>query len=239
MSKTVLMVLFAVLVAQPAAAADPNQKIRARMAKLFPDDEVTSVEPTTLAGVYEVMLGATVLYVSADGRYLMRGDLIDLDQRTNLTDQRKAQARERVFAGLDAGSYIEFAQAVPVKQTLYVFTDIDCAYCRKMHTEVAALNAAGIRVRYLAFPRSGLRGESFDKAVAVWCSPDRQAAITAAKSGVEVKAPQCENPVAAQFELGHTLGISGTPAVYTEHGDELGGYIPAGELIKMVKEGRI
>ncbi|MEQ8495172.1 MAG: thioredoxin fold domain-containing protein, partial [Gammaproteobacteria bacterium] len=87
--------------------------------------------------------------------------------------------------------------------------------------------------------RAGLDSESYDKVAAVWCSADRQGAMTAAKAGKPVDAPQCDNPVAAQFELGQAMGVNGTPAVYTPDGRQLGGYVPADRLIKMVDDGKI
>jgi thiol:disulfide interchange protein DsbC len=219
-----------------AAADSTTELIRGRMAKLFPADEVTSVAPAPVAGLYEVMLGASLFYMSEDGRYVVRGDLIDLDSKVNISDQRRALARELAFKGLDSDDLITFLPASgEVRETLYVYTDIDCGYCRKMHLEVDELNSAGIAVSYLAFPRSGLQGESFDKAAAVWCSANRQEALTAAKAGKKVSAETCDSPVAAQFELGRSMGVSGTPAVYTAAGQQLGGYVPAKDLIKLVE----
>lgn len=207
--------------------------IKKRMAELFPDDNVTSIEPTPVAGIVEVMIGASVFYLSADGRYVIRGDLIDLADKVNLSNERRVAARKTVFENLDTSQVIEFPAANgKARETLYVYTDIDCGYCRKMHLEVPELNKAGIAVRYLAFPRAGLKGESFDKATAVWCSADRQQALTAAKAGETVSAPACASPVAEHFELGQAMGVSGTPAVYTAGGQQLGGYIPAARLIE-------
>ncbi len=236
MSKRVCSALLLICLAGSAAADTATEKIRARMAKLFPEDVVTSISRAQIDGLYEVMLGASLFYMSGDGRYVIRGDLIDLEAKENISDQRRAQARQSVFAKIDHNDLIEFLPASgKPKQTLYVYTDIDCGYCRKMHLEVGALNAAGIAVSYLAFPRSGLKGESFDKAVAVWCSTDRKDALTAAKAGKDVSAPKCANPVAEQFELGRAMGVSGTPAVYTADGTQLGGYVPAAELIKLLR----
>ena len=224
-----------------AARADAvSERLTARIAKMFPKEKVTDITPSPVAGLYEVLLGSSLFYLSVDGRYVVHGDLIDLDGHVNLSDQRRSQARQQVFAGLDSRGYIEFpSQLHETKKTLYVFTDIDCAYCRKMHREVPQLNNAGISVRYLAFPRTGLKGPSFDKATAVWCSANRQEAITAAKLGQPVTAPKCDNPVAQEFKLGQSMGVTGTPAVYTDKGEQIGGYVPADELIKMVQEGKI
>ncbi len=205
------------------------------IAPIMPEAEITAVAPGPIAGLYEVMLGPSVLYMTKDGQYLVRGDIYDLKERANLTDKTRTRARHASFADLPEGSAIEFAPADgKPAHTIYVFTDIDCGYCRKMHGEIARLTSAGIGVRYLAFPRSGLQGESYDKAVAVWCAKDRQKALTDAKLGKEIAKSQCENPVATLYELGQSFGIRGTPAVYLDTGEELGGYIPANDLARIL-----
>lgn len=235
-----LCLLAALVLAAPVMAEGVDPALKAKLtqtlAKVLPDTEITSIAPSPLPGLYEVMLGATVLYMSADGRYTVRGDIIDLTNRTNLTEERRMEARIAGFSAQGPRT-IEFApESGKVKTTLYVFTDLDCGYCRKLHTQVPALNAAGIAVRYLAFPRAGLKSESYDKAVSVWCAKDPRAALTAAKLGEKPTKASCANPVASQYELGQAIGVQGTPAVYSENGEELGGYLPAAEIIKLLKE---
>ena len=219
-----------------AWAADTiEQVLGQKLKKLMPDAEISSVSPSPLAGVYEVLIGASLIYMSEDGRFVFRGDLIDIAERRNLSDETRAAARMQAFARIGPEEAIEFApKSKKVAHTLYVYTDIDCGYCRKLHREVDQLNDAGIAVRYLAFPRSGLNSESSKKAAAVWCSDNQQQAMTAAKAGKEVTAKTCRNPVEAHFSLGRSMGVRGTPAVYTEQGESLGGYIPAPELIQML-----
>ncbi|MGE0336237.1 MAG: DsbC family protein [Gammaproteobacteria bacterium] len=238
--RKLLAIMFFGLFVLDAAAADANlqKQLETKLRTVIPDASITRVTPGPIPGLYEVMLGASVLYMSGDGRYVFRGDIFDLKSKDNLTGQVREQARVAAFRAQDAFS-IEFAPTGPVEHTLYVFTDIDCGYCRKMHQEVGKLNAAGIAVRYLAFPRTGLDGESFKKAVSVWCADDQKAALTAAKLGQGLAARTCKNPVATQYELGQSVGVHGTPAVFTADGREIGGYIPAGELIKMFELGEI
>ncbi|MFT4564017.1 MAG: thiol:disulfide interchange protein DsbC, partial [Gammaproteobacteria bacterium] len=169
--------------------------------------------------------------------YIINGDVFDIESLENLTKARQARARVDAFENLAAADMIEFA---PVKgkarRTLYVYTDIDCGYCRKMHAEVNLLTKAGIAVKYLAFPRSGLEGDSYDKAVAVWCANDRQKALTASKAGKVVKMATCTNPVKDHYEMGEAMGIRGTPAVFSDEGEQIGGYVPAKDLIRMLTE---
>ena len=229
--------LLACLTAQ-AADADLEARLAKRLKTVLPDDKITSVRPGPVKGVFEVLLGATVLYMSEDGRYVFRGDIFDLDSKSNVTDARRQEARVAAFAAIDPATTIEFAPAKgKASKTLYVFTDIDCGYCRKFHKQMAQLNNAGIAVRYLAFPRTGLDSESAHKAETVWCSENRKEALTSAKSGKMPPAKQCNNPVAEQFHLGQSMGVHGTPAVFTEEGEELGGFIPAEDLIQMLSAG--
>lgn len=215
-----------------------QKRFAERLKKVISDATITSVKPAPVTGLYEVMLGATVLYMSEDARYVFRGDIFDLNSKVNLTDTRRTEARTTAFGGLKAGSTIDFlAPTTKPLATLFVFTDIDCGYCRKFHREVPALNKAGISVRYLAFPRTGIDSPSYDKAVAVWCAADRKQALTDAKSGQQPPMTKCENPVAGDYRLGESMGVRGTPALYTEQGEELGGYIPAEELIRIFKAG--
>jgi len=218
------------------ASADSGleQRLTAAVARVLPDVEVTAIAPGPIAGVYEVMLGPTVLYISEDGQFIFKGDIFDLKTLDNVTAKRRGAARMEAFAEIGVDSMIEFAPAGETKRAIYVYTDIDCGYCRKLHLEVGALNAAGIAVRYLAYPRTGIGGESYDKAVAVWCSKDRREALTASKAGKTLHVATCPNPVEAQYHMGEAMGVRGTPAVYSDTGESIGGYVPAKELIRML-----
>ncbi|MSR13537.1 MAG: DsbC family protein [Gammaproteobacteria bacterium] len=222
-----------------SADSDLQQLLSRKLKAIIPDAEITSVKPAPLPGLYEVMLGATVLYMTGDGRFALRGDILDLNAKANLTNIRRSEARTVAFHKQD-NTAIEFsATGGKSLHTLYVFTDIDCGYCRKMHQEVAQLNAAGITIKYLAFPRTGLEGDSYRKAVSVWCAVDQKQALTDAKNGKDLGQGSCVNPVAAQYQLGQEVGVHGTPAVFLDDGQELGGYVPAAELIRMLKSGDI
>ena len=118
------------------------------------------------------------------------------------------------------------------KRYVTVFTDIDCGYCRKLHNEVPELNAAGIQVRYLAFPRAGIGSNSHNKYVSVWCNDDPQASLTKAKSGRPVAKATCENPIAETYRLGQQIGVRGTPMIIYDDGKITPGYLPSKELIK-------
>ncbi|MEJ2761456.1 MAG: DsbC family protein [Gammaproteobacteria bacterium] len=210
-------------------------KITAVMHGLFPDMKVTHIRESQLPGVYEVMLGTQVYYVSADGRYLMKGDLYDLQKKRNLSERVRAAARTEVLKKIPPSDYIEFAPKHP-KHTIYVFTDVTCPFCRRLHSHIAQLNNGGLAVRYLAFPRNGLKSPAYREMVSVWCAKDRKAALTAAKRGEHIPARQCPNPVKKDFNLGQNMGVRGTPAIYLENGKQIGGYKPPDQLLKIVAQ---
>lgn len=205
--------------------------IKAAIVKKFPDMSIDAVRPSAMKGVYEVVMGADTAYVSADGKFLIAGDMYEIDSRTNLTEAGRQKTRVETLAKLDEREMIVF-KPTTVKHTVTVFTDVDCGYCRKLHSEISQLNELGVQVRYLAYPRAGPGTEDWRKMEAVWCSKDRKNAITEAKAGREVKAGQCATPVAKQFKLGEQMGVRGTPAIFTSTGDYIGGYLTPGQMIK-------
>lgn len=212
--------------AKPASGAD---KARAAMTGLLEGTAPDSVGPSPVPGLFEVMVGPRVFYVSEDGRYLVQGAIIDIEKKENLTEPRKDQARLKAVEAVGEEKMIVFGDK-DAKHTITVFTDIDCGYCRKLHDEMDAYNKAGIRVRYLFYPRAPEGSPSFTKAVSVWCAEDRLAAMTEAKAGKEVPEKSCDNPVEDHVSVGQAIGITGTPALILEDGELAPGYVPADRL---------
>jgi thiol:disulfide interchange protein DsbC len=212
--------------------ADKQSDPRAAIVKKFPELKIDDVQPSPVAGIYQIPMGADMAYVSADGRYLFAGDLFEIDTRANLTEQGRATNRVKLLAKLDERDMIVFSPQV-VKHTITVFTDVECGYCRKLHSQIDQLTKLGVKVRYAAYPRAGPDTDDWRKMEAVWCSKDRQTAITQAKLGQLVKGEKCgATPVAKQYQLGEDLGVRGTPAIFSPSGDYIGGYLPPADLVK-------
>ncbi len=217
----------------PKIEAKGGEKIVARLAALRPGLPIESVTETPVAGLVALNLSdGSTYYGTTDGRYLLGGDLFNLEGNdlVNLTEVGRSGKRRSLIATIDTKDTVNFSPEGKAKAALYVFTDVDCGYCRKLHQEVPALNAKGIEVRYLAYPRAGVGSKSYDKIVSAWCADDRQDALTRLKAGQAVADRTCANPVADQYGLGRQLGISGTPAIVLEDGTLLPGYMPADQL---------
>lgn len=222
-------------IAPPASGDDATALVRTAIATLVPDATIDSISDAAIPGFYEVALGGQLVYVSADGRYLLQGSIYDIANKTDLTEASRASVRKQALAGVPKAEKITFEAADP-KHRVTVFTDIDCGYCRRMHAQIAEYNTQGISVDYLFFPRSGLGTDSFDKAVSVYCAADRNAALTAAKESGEIAKASCANPIESQFALGNKIGVSGTPAVITADGMQVGGYVPPEQLRQRLDE---
>jgi len=213
-----------------ASYADPPADPRAQIAGKIPGTRVEDLRPTPISGIYELSRGTEIAYVTADAKYAISGDLIDLAKNDNLTESHRRELRAKSIEAIPESQMVVFGPRDP-KYTVTVFTDVDCAYCRQLHSQMAEYNRLGIRVRYLFYPRTGPNTESWTKAEEVWCSSNRNEALTLAKRGALLQAKACpDNPVARHYALGRDFGLEGTPAIVLANGELIGGYVPPGEL---------
>ncbi|WP_137885052.1 thioredoxin fold domain-containing protein [Pseudomonas sp. 2FE] len=221
-------------------AADPDQAIRKTLQSLQPDMAIEAIAESTMPGLFQIQLkGGRLLYASADGQFIIQGYLFQFKdgEAVNLTEKAESRSIAKEVNAIPLSEMVVFAPKAP-KTHITVFTDTDCGYCQKLHSEVPELNRLGIEVRYVAFPRQGLGSHGYNTLVSVWCSKDRQAAMNLAKGRNELPAAQCENPVAKQFQLGQTIGVNGTPAIVLANGQLIPGYQPAPQLAKIALEAK-
>jgi thiol:disulfide interchange protein DsbC len=216
------------------AAADP----RVALLKQLPaGSKIEDLRPSPIAGIYEFVQGADVSYITADGKFFIDGNVYDMKSRENLTEDMRAHARVALVGAVPESEMLIFSPPNP-KYTITVFTDVDCAYCRKLHSDMAELNRLGIRVRYMFYPRSGPGTESWHKAEVVWCSPNRNEALTRAKAGAVLDLSKTcgATPVKREYDLGQSIGVHGTPAILTDSGEYIPGYMPPRELLEQIKQ---
>ncbi|GGA08927.1 thioredoxin fold domain-containing protein [Dyella caseinilytica] len=225
----------------PPVANTPENIVRQTLLRLVPKAQVDEITPAPIPGFYQVIASGHLVYVSADGKYVMNGDLIDGVKGVSLTDDAWASYRKNELAKVPVSERIVFAPEHP-KYTVTVFTDVTCPYCRVLHQQINALNKEGIAVQYLAWPRAGVIGDdgkptaTYTEMVSIWCAADRNDAFTAAKKGQLPKQADCKNPVKDQFDLGLKLGVTGTPSVYAEDGTLIGGYLSPADMLQAVQE---
>ena len=216
----------------PAAKNESQlqQLLAANLAESGITAKITSVTATSMPNIYWVKAeGLPAFFTDATGQYVVQGDIIKVGgaKPEHISANLQAQDAKASLATIDKKDMIIFPAKGQTKAAIYVFTDADCGYCRKFHSEIDEINALGIEVRYLPWPRSEQTMPIMEK---IWCSSDRKKALTDAKLGLPINAPTCSNPVRKIYELGANLGINGTPAVFDTEGHQLGGYVPPAEL---------
>lgn len=194
------------------------------------EETILSAVPTDMDGIYWATAeGLPSFFTDKSGKHIIQGQIIAVGDGApvDISAALVANTAQKTLQAVDKDELIIYPAKGETKAVVYSFTDADCPYCTKLHEEMADINARGIEVRYLAWPRSQA---SVPKMEAIWCSQDRHAAMNQAKMGANVQAPSCENPVAAHMALGARLGVRGTPAIFTESGQQIGGYLPAEQL---------
>ena len=215
-----------------ACAADEAEleQVRSRVADMFAEIDPQDIHASPVDGWYVVQKGSIVAYISEDGRYLLQGDLIDLDNQVNLSEQSRTTARRKLISSVDDDQFIAFTPS-EVKFTVTVFTDVDCTYCRKLHSQIDDYLAQGIEVRYMLYPRNGPASRSWSTSEKVWCARDRNQALTDAKLDRSFETQKCDSSaITKHYMLGQDVGLTGTPAIIFEDGTLVSGYIPPATL---------
>jgi thiol:disulfide interchange protein DsbC len=206
-----------------------NSIVEEKVRALVPTAKTVAISETPITGLLQVQINSDIVYVTEDADYLIQGQIMEMDSRVNLTDQAKSTIRQGLMKDLNTDELITFAPE-DSKYELTVFTDIDCGYCRKLHSQIEEYNKDGITIHYMAFPRAGVGSESYDKFVSVWCAADQKSALTLAKNGVDPEPMTCKNPIEEQYELGREIGVTGTPQLVTPDGTLIPGYMPPDQL---------
>lgn len=228
--------------AGPAAAGNlSNPAFRAQIAAQFENVSPDEITPSPIDGLWQIVSQDQVGYVTANGRYLIEGEVYDLKRNVNISELTRRQARLKTLTTADPGNMIIYtASGHPddPAQVLTVFTDVDCLYCRHLHANIKRLQDAGIEVRYMAFPLAGPESKSFHKAEQVWCADNRRRALTRAMQSKPIHSQaDCNSPVLAQYRMaGVKMSLSATPAIIAANGQLLPGGLPIDTLIAKVLE---
>lgn len=209
------------------------EKLKQALAKSMPNVKATRISATPVEGLYEVIVGSQVVYMSVDARYMIEGDLFDLKTKRNVSEEAKSTIRLAAIEKLGADNMLVY-KPEKVKNTITVVTDIDCPYCRRLHNEIPDYMKNEVQVRYIFMPLKG--AADMKKTVSVWCSDDQQTALDTAKSGGNVEEKTCDNPINDHLVLARELGVRGTPAILLEDGRLLPGYVPVDKLVAEIRK---
>ena len=234
MSRFLLLTFLAVFAVAASAEDDATKVANETLHKVAPNAKVQSVSQAPIPGFYSVVADGHAIYVSADGKYLIEGHVVDVDAKRDIMEDALQGVRKAALQGVTADKRITFAPPHP-KHRVLVFTDPDCPYCRQFHKQIAEYNKLGIAVDYVLYPLPIHKGADV-KSVTVWCSKDRNTTFTSAMNGETLPQKTCANPIGEIVHVAETTGISGTPAIFSEDGTMLGGYVAPDQLAKRLDD---
>ncbi len=220
-----------------SVSADPVETIRNSIEESGLNAPVAGIVPGPIPGLYTVkMKGGRVLYASEDGQYFIQGRIHQFNdgKMVNLTAEQERAGISKAIDDVPSDEMIRFVADSPQAEVT-VFTDTSCPFCHKLHEHIDELYEAGVTVRYLAYPRQGLKSDAYQTMVSVWCSEDRQEALSDAIDDDDVDAEDCSNPVKDQFRLGQLIGVKGTPTIIFQDGSLISGYRTPEIIIKAAK----
>ncbi len=235
-------ILLALFLFAPPAVADVDDDFRAqveeRVQQLISSAERIDITASPVDGLFEVTVDGRVLYITDDARHVFAGNLMDMEERRNLTEAAEDRARAATIETMDEENMIVF-RAPEERHVVTVFTDTECPYCRRMHQQMDAYHERGITIRYLAFPREGQGSRGWNNLAAIWCADDPNAAMDRGMNGGSIGSERCDdNPVEEHFNLAGAMGVRGTPSIITEGGTMLPGFVPPSNLLEALEEGR-
>ena len=215
-----------------------EKELKEKLTQILPQEiDLISVEKTDMKGFFEVNFeGIEPLYVSSDGNYLVSGDiyLITTEGLVNKSEARRDYQRKTLINNLKKEEFITF-EPEETLHNIYVFTDVDCGYCRQFHNQIDDYLNLGIKVNYLAYPRAGINSDSFNKISSAWCNEDPNYSLTLLKQGKNIDTKACkDNPVEKHFNLGNAIGVQGTPSIITNEGKMIPGYLPPQDLLNIL-----
>jgi thiol:disulfide interchange protein DsbC len=200
--------------------------VRLKLDAMFEGIGPGNISESAVDGWFTVHKGSIVAYVSEDGRYLLQGDMIDLDHQVNLSEETRNESRREVMSSVVDAQAIMFSPD-EVKYKITIFTDVDCTYCRKLHSQIDEYMAQGIEIRYMLYPRNGPASSSWNTSEDVWCARDRNSALTAAKLDRKFETQKCDASIISKhYTLGQDVGLTGTPAIVFDDGTLVSGYLP-------------
>ena len=210
------------------------QEIRKIVTNMSSDIKADQVLKSPVEGWYTIKRGAYIAYISEDGRHLIQGDMYNLETQINLSEGIRNDSRREAVSAYPLDSMIIFASDKK-SHAVTIFTDVDCTFFFFLHSQIDDYLDAGIEVRYLLYPRNGPQSESWVIAEQIWCSNDRNKALTLAKIDQKFDSRDCDSSsISENYMLGQVVGLQGTPAIVLEDGTMVNGYVSATELSRII-----
>lgn len=233
--KAAIAIIASLTVTVSSALAGPAKDVEKRLKEQYPATKITAVRESQVKGVYEVIMGRNVAYTDESGRYMIFGHLYDMKEQKDLTADVLDDLNRVDVSLLPQTDAIKTVRGKGERK-LFVFSDPDCPYCKRLEAELAKMD--NVTIYTLLYPLEGLHPDARRKAEAIWCAKDRVKAWEEfMANGKLPDASGCETPIDRNLRLGNTLGVNGTPTIIFADGAIAPGMLPAAEIERRLSGG--
>ena len=221
--KNILLLITIMLLVSCAKRDEVDLDIRKTVSNAYPDvaiDEIKKIDDN----FHEIIINKQIYYATNDGKYLIVGNVINLNTKESITENTKMNQRLSIIDSMDMKNFMIF-KPKKTDHILTIFTDTSCPYCQKLHNEIPDLLENNIEIRYVLFSRNGNDVDAYQQLVSAWCSADKVDALEDLFSGdILDDVSNCENPIARNFDYAGSLSVEGTPTIFLEDGRIIPGY---------------
>jgi thiol:disulfide interchange protein DsbC len=221
--KNILLLITIMLLVSCAKKDEVNVDIRGTVSNAYPDvaiDEIKKIDDN----FHEIIINKQIYYATNDGKYLIVGNVINLNTKESITENTKMNQRLSIIDSIDMKNFMIF-KPKKTDHILTIFTDTSCPYCQKLHNEIPDLLENNIEIRYVLFSRNGNDVDAYQQLVSAWCSADKVDALEDLFAGdILDDISNCENPIARNFDYAGSLSVEGTPTIFLEDGRIIPGY---------------
>jgi thiol:disulfide interchange protein DsbC len=222
-----------------AGAAAQEAAIRKNLAERLPQlGKIDEVTKAPIPGLFEVRVGTSVYYTDPAGDYLVNGDVLDLRQKRNLTEERKNKLMAIAFDDLPVKDAFVVTRGTG-KRKLAVFQDPNCGYCKKFERDLQKVD--NVTIYMFLYPVLG--PDSVDKSRNIWCAKDKARAwqdwMVRDVAAPAAPAPGCDaSALERNRDFGRKHQITGTPTLVFADGNRVPGAIGVAQVEKLLTEAK-
>ena len=221
--KNILLLIAIMLLVSCAKKDEVDLDIRKTVSNAYPDVAIDAIKKID-DNFHEIIINKQIYYATNDGKYLIVGNVINLNTKESITENTKMNQRLSIIDSIDMKNYMIF-KPKKTDHILTIFTDTSCPYCQKLHNEIPDLLENNIEIRYVLFSRNGNDVDAYQQLVSAWCSDDKVDALEDLFAGdILDDISNCENPIARNFDYAGSLSVEGTPTIFLEDGRIIPGY---------------
>lgn len=182
---------------------------------------------------YTLYLNGAIAYTDEQFKQLYIGNVLDLNNKfLNLSEEALNEYRKVAIKQLD--QYRISYTSPNNKNNIYIFTDVNCPYCKEVHESIAEYLKQGINVHYLPLPLSEADTLNYANMKQVWCEKDKNKAFNLAIENKLSIQPNCDFNLEKIAKFASTIGVNVTPTFVLDSGSLFEGVIAAEEIVDLL-----